>query len=128
MAEAKKTTKPKVVKAAGKPASKPKAKAAPEPKQTPLPEQLPEKKGLSGVRIDPANVRLIPGNSVTFIADDKKGRVTASITSDRGVRFVTASRNQGEARVGTILEVAGTVEVEFFENGEPYARGSWPVG
>lgn len=82
----------------------------------------------STVRLDPPSVRLVPGNSVTFVADEGDGRVQAKITTARGSVLVTASNGHGDARVSKILETNDEIVVEFFDDGKKYASGTFKVG
>lgn len=78
----------------------------------------------ASVRIDPA-LPLLVGNSVTFVADDRDGRVMAKVVMG-GFSVLTApSRNDGEVRITRIIERPGDVTVSFMENGKVYAEGSW---
>ena len=87
----------------------------------------PSKSTTGNVRLDP-NLALIPGNSVTFVAPAKEGRVQAKIVTARDSWLVAASLRGDEARVSKILEVPGDITVEFYADGKKYASGSWKVG
>lgn len=81
-----------------------------------------------GVTLDPASIALLPGNTVSFVAEEREGRVQAKIITGKDSWLVAASNGGGDARVSKILEVAGEITVEFYEDGELYASGTWPVG
>lgn len=82
----------------------------------------------SGVRIDP-NLPLLPGNSVSFVADAGDGVIQAKIVTAKDSWLVAASTNGGYARVSKIIETGhGEITVEFYEDGKLYASGTWTVG
>lgn len=116
-------------------AKKPAAKATRKPAAKPAGGKVAGGKVASspevgGVRIDP-NLPLIPGNSVTFVAEGREGRTMAKISTARGSDWVATSTGvaANEERVSKILESGhGDVTVEFYEDGELYASGTWPVG
>lgn len=80
-----------------------------------------------GIRLDP-NLRLIPGNSVTFVAEGREGRTQAKIITSSESWIVATSSGPNEERVSKILERPGDITVEFYEDGKMYASGTWPVG
>jgi hypothetical protein len=80
-----------------------------------------------GVRLDP-NLRLIPGNAVTFVAEGREGRTQAKIITSSESWIVATSSGPGEERVSKILERPGEITVEFYEDGKKYASGTWQVG
>ena len=80
-----------------------------------------------GVSLDP-NLPLIPGNAVSFVAEERPGRVQAKIVTAKDSWLVAASNIGGDARVSKILEVPGEITVEFYEDGKLYASGTWTVG
>lgn len=85
---------------------------------------------VGGVRIDP-NLPLIPGNSVTFVAEGRAGRTMAQVRTDRGSYWVATSTGvaANEERISKILESDhGNISVGFYEDGELYAFGTWPIG
>lgn len=82
------------------------------------------------VRIDP-NLPLLPGNTVTFVAEGREGRTMAKIVTARGTDWVASSTGvaANEERVSKILETGhDEITVEFYEDGKLYASGTWPVG
>lgn len=79
-----------------------------------------------GIRLDP-NLPLIPGNSVSFVAEERPGRVMAKIITARETWMVAASNGGGDARVTKILETGGDITVEFSEDGKLYASDTWTV-
>lgn len=83
-----------------------------------------------GVVLDPASVALIPGNTVSFVAEDRPDatRIQAKIITSRETWMVATSRDSTNARVSKILEVPGEITVEFYEDGKLYASGTWTVG
>ncbi len=86
------------------------------------------KKG--SVRIDP-NVALLPGNTVTFVAEAREGLVMAKIITAKDSWLVKTSTGvqANEERVSKIIETGhGEITVEFYEDGKKYASGTWPVG
>lgn len=87
----------------------------------------PAKGAQGGVRLDP-DLALIPGNTATFVAEARDGRVMAKIVTARDSWMVAASGGSGDARVSRILETAGPISVTFYEDGKEYASGSWTVG
>ncbi len=87
----------------------------------------PSRSTTGNIRLDP-NLALIPGNSVTFVAPAKDGRLQAKIITARDSWLVAASVRGDEARVSKILEVPGDITVEFYADGKKYASGSWTVG
>lgn len=82
---------------------------------------------VGGIRLDP-DLRLIPGNSVTFVAEGREGRTQAKIITSNETWVVATSSGPNEERVSKILERPGDITVEFYENGKKYASGTWPVG
>lgn len=84
-------------------------------------------KVVGGVRLDP-NLRLIPGNTVSFVAEYRPGRVQAKIVTPRDSWVVAASTLRDDSRVSKILEVPGEISVEFYEDGDLFAAGTWQVG
>lgn len=83
-----------------------------------------------GVRLDP-DLPLLPGNTVTFVAEGREGRTQAKIVTAKDSWLVATSTGaQGaEERVSKIIETGhGEITVEFYEDGKLYASGTWPVG
>lgn len=81
---------------------------------------------LESVRLDP-DLGLIPGNSVTFVAREAKGRAAVKISTNRGNWMGTPSNTPSGARQSKILD-PGPITVTFYEDGSAYAEGSWTVG
>jgi len=80
------------------------------------------------VRLDPQGA-LLPGNTVTFVADEGEGVVQAKIITAKDSWLVAASNTAGGARVSKIIETGhGEITVEFYEDGKLYASGTWTVG
>lgn len=89
----------------------------------------PSKSTTGTIRLDPANVALLPGNTVTFVAEGREGRTQAKIVTAKDSWLVATSSGQDEERVSKIIETGhGEISVEFFEDGKSYAKGTWPVG
>lgn len=85
---------------------------------------------IGSIRLDP-HLPLLPGNTVTFVAEGREGRTMAKISTARGSAWVATStgRAANEERVSKIIESGhGDITVEFYEDGELYAFGTWPVG
>jgi hypothetical protein len=91
------------------------------------PSKAEESAELGGIRLDP-NLALTPGNAVTFVAEERAGRVQVKIITVKDSWLVAASNGGGDARVSKILEVPGPITVEFYEDGKLYASGTWQVG
>lgn len=80
------------------------------------------------VRLDP-DLPLLPGNTVSFVAEGREGRTQAKITTAKDSWLVATSTGSNEERVSKIIETGhGVITVEFFEDGELYASGTWSVG
>jgi hypothetical protein len=77
------------------------------------------------IRLDP-DLPLVPGNSVTFVARPAAGRASVKISTDRGDWMGAPSSTPSGVRQSKILE-PGPISVTFYEEGEPYAQGSWEV-
>jgi hypothetical protein len=89
-------------------------------------EQAKGHKANGGVRLDP-NLPLVVGNSVTFVADEGKGRVMVRLETAQGVNWVAASNGHGDARVSLIIQVKGDIKVDFHSDGKKYASGTFTV-
>lgn len=94
---------------------KPAAKAKAAPKKV---------SGLEPVHLDP-DLPLLPGNSGTFVARQANGQPSATLSTDRGEIRAIPSNTQSGARVSRIIETYGAVTVTFFEDGKPYASGTF---
>lgn len=86
-------------------------------------------KGSGKVHLDPPNIKLIPGNSVSFWAETKgDGRQSVKVSTARDTWIGKPSVNGGVARTSKILETAhGEITVTFYEDGKAYASGKFPV-
>lgn len=102
-------------------------KASPKPTAKKVVTEVDETYG--SVSISP-NLPPIPGNTVTFYAKapEDAGRLTAKISGPRGPWFANLTEGgDGDLRVSKIIEVPGTITVEFFNDGKSFAKGSWEV-
>lgn len=91
--------------------------------------EVTQESAVGAVRIDP-DFPPIPGNTVNFNAQapENAGRLTAKISGPRGPWFASLTPGgSGDLRVSKIIEVPGTITVEFFNDGKKFAEGSWDV-
>ena len=109
------TKKPAAKKAAPKKAAAPKAEA-------------PAKASLSPIGIDPAEIKLTPGNTVTFYCEDPGAeRVSATIAAGGGTSYLRPARSSDRLTVSKIIERAGNITVEFYADGKLFASDTFTV-
>jgi hypothetical protein len=85
-----------------------------------------KKTAKSTLRLSP-NLPLIPGNSVTFLADGGEGVATARVISNGVVWEGAVSSTEDEIGHTVLLERSGPLEITFYRDGKEVARGSYEV-